>query len=50
MLSDEKMFPIPVDCFDQDLGLEIRFYEHVGTKPSRYVIPDGVKQFEGDPS
>jgi hypothetical protein len=49
MLAEGKMFPIPVDCFDDDLGMEIRFHEHVATKPSWYVIPDGVKQFEGDP-
>ncbi len=50
MTSDGKMFPIPVDCFDEDLGIEIRFHEHVATRPSWYVIPEGVKQFEGDPS
>jgi hypothetical protein len=50
MLSDEKMFPIPTECFDDDLGMEIRFHEHVATKPAWFVIPDGVKQFEGDPS
>jgi hypothetical protein len=50
MVSSDKMFPIPVGCFDEDLGVEIRFHEHVATKPSWFVIPDGVKQFEGDPS
>ncbi len=50
MISDEKMFPVPVNCFDQDLGVEIGFHEHVATKPAWYVIPEGVKQFEGDPS
>ena len=50
MISDEKMFPVPVNCFDGELGVEIRFHEHVATKPDWYVIPEGVKQFEGDPS
>jgi len=50
MLADVEMFPIPVDCFDDDLGMEIRFHEHVASKPAWFVIPDGVKQFEGDPS
>ena len=50
ILSEEKMFPVPVNCFDQDLGVEIRFHEHVATKPAWYVIPEGSKQFDGDPS
>jgi hypothetical protein len=50
MVSGDKMFPVPVNCFDQDLGVEIRFHEHVATKPSWYVIPEGSKQFDGDPS
>lgn len=49
MISDDKMFPVPVNVFDQDLGVAIRFHEHVATKPSWYVIPDGSKQFDGDP-
>lgn len=48
--STEGMFPIPVNCFDQDLGIEIGFHEHVATKPSWVLIPEGAKQFEGDPS
>lgn len=48
--SDEEMFPIPVNCFDDDLGMEIRFHEHVATRPSWAVIPEGVRQFEGDPA
>lgn len=50
MLAEAETFPIPVDCFDDDLGMEIRFHEHVATRPAWFVIPDGVKQFEGDPS
>jgi hypothetical protein len=50
MISGEKLFPVPVNCFDEDLSAEIRFHEHVATKPSWYVIPEGAKQFEGDPS
>lgn len=50
MLSESKMFPIPVHCFDDDLGMEIRFHEHVATKPAWFIIPDGVKQFPGDPA
>jgi hypothetical protein len=50
VFSAEKSFPIPVNCFDEDLGVEIRFHEHVATKPSWQLIPEGVKQFAGDPS
>lgn len=50
IVSEEKMFPVPVNCFDEDLGVEIRFHEHVATKPSWYVIPEGSKQFQGDPA
>ena len=50
MLSSDKLFPIPVNCFDQDLGVPIRFHEHVASKPSWTVIPEGVKQFAGDPA
>jgi hypothetical protein len=50
LTSEEAKFPIPANCFDEDLGLEIRFHEHVATKPSWVRIPEGVKQFEGDPS
>jgi hypothetical protein len=48
-LSADEMFPIPVDCFDEDLGMEIRFHEHVATKPSWTVIPEGSKTFDGNP-
>lgn len=47
--SAEKSFPIPVNCFDGDVEVVIRFHEHVATKPSWTVIPEGVKQFQGDP-
>jgi hypothetical protein len=47
--SDDDKFPIPLNCFDEDLDLEIRFHEHVATKPSWETIPEGAKQFEGDP-
>jgi hypothetical protein len=50
MISDEKMFPVPVNCFDEDIGMEIRFHEHVATRPSWCVIPEDSKQFAGDPS
>ena len=50
MISEEEMFPIPVNCFDEDLGVEINFHEHVATKPSWCLIPEGAKQFEADPS
>lgn len=48
--SEESMFPIPVNCFDDDLGVAIGFHEHVATKPSWCLIPEGAKVFEGDPS
>ena len=50
ILSEDEMFPVPVNCFDQDLGLEVRFHEHVASKPGWYDIPPGSKQFEHDPS
>ncbi len=49
MTSDEQSFPIPASCFDEDLGLTVRFHEHVATKPSWVEIPPGEKQFDGDP-
>jgi hypothetical protein len=45
-----EMFPVPVTCFEEDLGVGIRFHEHVATRPSWYVIPVGSTQFEGDPA
>ena len=50
LTSEEEMFPIPANCFDDDLGLPIRFHEHVATKPSWVTIPDDVKKFEGNPT
>jgi hypothetical protein len=47
--SQEEMFPIPANAFDQALGMPIRFHEHCATKPSWVVIPDGLKQFDGSP-
>jgi hypothetical protein len=49
MGGDGKSFPIPLNCLDDDLGLEIRFHEHVAGRPGWDVIPEGSKQFEGDP-
>ena len=49
ILSDQEMFPVPVNCFDQEIGLEIAFHEHVATRPSWCELPPGSKQFEGDP-
>ena len=49
MLSDGAMFPIPAHCFDDDLGLEIRFHEHVASRSPWCEIPPGRKQFAGDP-
>lgn len=48
--ATEGMFPVSLNCFDQDLDVEIGFHEHVATKPSWCSIPDGAKQFEGNPS
>ncbi len=50
MTSDGDMFPVSVNCFDGDVEVEITFHEHVATKPSWCLIPEGAKQFEGDPS
>jgi hypothetical protein len=49
ILSEGEMFPVSANCFDDDLEMEIRFHEHVATRPSWFVIPEGVKQFEGNP-
>ncbi len=49
LTTDSEMFPISANCFDDELELPVHFHEHVGTKPSWVTIPDGVKQFEGDP-
>ncbi len=48
--SQESMFPVPVNYFDTGPELEIGFHEHVATKPSWCLIPEGAKQFEGDPA
>jgi len=48
--SRGKLFPIPVNCFDGEVDLEIAFHEHVATKPAWYPIAAGAKQFEGDPT
>ncbi len=48
--SSERMFPVSVNCFDEGADVEISFHEHVASKPSWCVIPEGAKQFEGDPS
>lgn len=50
ILSEEETFPIPLDCFDADPGVAVRFHVHVAMKPSWEVIPEGVKQFDGDPA
>jgi hypothetical protein len=49
LTSEEEMFPVPANCFDDELGLPIRFHEHVATKPSWVTIPDRETKFEGDP-
>jgi len=49
ILSEWDVLPVPLNVFDQDPGVPIRFHEHVASKGSWAVIPDGVKQFEGDP-
>jgi hypothetical protein len=50
ILSEGEMFPVSANCFDDDLEMEIRFHEHVASKPSWVEIPAGSKQFERDPS
>ena len=49
IFSGEAMFPISANCLDQDPGMELRFHEHVASKPSWSAIPEGSRQFEGDP-
>lgn len=49
MTSNESMFPIPANCFDDEFDMPIRFHEHVATKRRWVEIPDGVKQLPGDP-
>ena len=48
--SSEDRFPVPINCFDGGPGLEIGFHEHVASKPSWCLIPEGARQFEGDPA
>ena len=48
--SDHGMFPIPLSCFDEELGVAIAFHEHVANKPSWCIIPEGAKTFPGDPA
>ena len=51
ILSSDELFPISANCFDEELGIPVLFHEHVASKPPwRGEIPDGVKQFDGDPS
>ena len=45
ILSDQSMFPIPANCFDDDPGLEISFHEFVSEKPSWFEIGDGAPQY-----
>ena len=50
LTSGEEMFPIPANCFDDDLGLPIRFHDHVADKPAWVTSPDTVTKFERNPA
>ena len=45
-----ESFPIPANCFDDPLDIEVRCHEFVAEKPSWQPICDGAKQFERHPS
>ena len=47
--GSEDSFPIPANCFDDPLGLSVRFHEFVGEKPEWLQICDDAKQFTGHP-
>jgi hypothetical protein len=47
--SDADSFPVPANCFDDPLNLEIRFHEFVAEKPAWLKICDDAKQFEHHP-
>ena len=47
--SSGDSFPIPANCFDDELAITNRFHEFVKEKPSWYKICDDAKQFEGHP-
>lgn len=50
MTGSGDSFPIPANCFDDPLGIEVRFHEFVAEKPAWLPICDGARQFEHHPS
>ena len=49
ILSEGDSFPIPADCFDDPLDLQIRFHEFMAEKPAWSRICDEAKQFAHHP-
>ncbi len=49
MTGDSDSFPIPANCFDDDVPIRNRFHEFVAEKPGWYDICDGARQFDRHP-
>lgn len=47
--SDSPSFPLPANCFDDELGIGIQFHMFVKDKPSWYGICDEAVQFMENP-
>ena len=47
--SENESFPIPANCLDDDLPLNIQFHVHVASKPNWYSICDAAPQFQENP-
>jgi len=43
--SRNESFPIPANCFDDDLGIANRFHVFVKEKPDWYTLCDDAPQF-----
>lgn len=49
LLSNESSFPVPANCFDDDLGVSNQFHEFLAEKPNWLEIGDNAKQFDKHP-
>lgn len=47
--GDGGSFPVPANCFDDPLDLNVRFHEFVAEKPAWLAICDDAKQFAHHP-
>ncbi|ALH96473.1 GFA family protein [Acinetobacter equi] len=48
--STNDSFPIPANCLDDHLPLNIQFHVHVASKPHWYEICDSAPQFLENPN